>query len=145
MAGLLASYFGSLEKLMEASADELQEIEGVGPIVAKSINRFFKDKNNVSIINRLKKYGVEFPEEKTGPREGILSGKTFVLTGTLDKYTRAEAKKEIEIRGGKVASSVSKKTDFVLAGADPGSKLEKARKLGVEVIEESEFKKMIAE
>ena len=75
----------------------------------------------------------------------MLSGKTFVLTGTLDNYTRTDAKKEIEKRGGKVASSVSKKTDYVLAGADPGSKLDKAEKLGVKVIDEDEFKKLIAE
>jgi DNA ligase (NAD+) len=143
MANLLAAHYGSIEKLKDSQIDELQQIEGVGPIVAKSIFEFFRDKNNVQIINRLKEFGVEFTEESSGPSEGIFSGKTFVLTGTLDSYTRTEAKKEIENRGGKVSSSVSKKTDFVLAGADPGSKLDKARKLGVTVIDESEFKDMI--
>ncbi|UCC80573.1 MAG: NAD-dependent DNA ligase LigA [Candidatus Zixiibacteriota bacterium] len=145
MANLLASHFGSMEKLKDASAEELQRIEGVGPIVAKSIYRFFHDRNNISIINRLKEYGVRFPEETTGRRQGIFSGKTFVLTGTLDGYTRAEAKREIENRGGKVSSSVSNKTDFVLAGVDPGSKLDKARKLGVKIIDEDKFKRMIAD
>ena len=143
MANLLASHFGSIDRLRESSIEELQEIEGVGPIVAKSIYKFFGDKNNISIIGRLKNYGIKFPEETTRSKEGIFSGKTFVLTGTLDSYTRAEAKKEIENQGGKVSSSVSKKTDFVLAGADPGSKLEKARKLGVKIIDEIEFKKLI--
>jgi len=144
MANLLASHFESMERLMRATMDELQRIEGVGPIVAKSIIRFFSDKNNMSIINRLKKCGVNFPEYYIDEiQDESLKGKTFVLTGTLDGYTRSEAKKEIENRGGRVSSSVSKKTDFVLAGVDPGSKLDKARKLGVKIIDESEFKNMI--
>ena len=143
MAGLLATHLGSMDSLIKATAEELQQIEGVGPIVAGSINKFFHDKNNISIINRLKEYGVNFPKESAGPREGIFSGKTFVLTGTLDNYTRAEASKEIQDRGGKVSGSVSKKTDYVLAGTDPGSKQDKARKLGVKIIDENEFKTMI--
>jgi len=143
MANLLAAHFGSLDRLKGSTVEELQEVEGVGPIVAKSISGFFHDKNNMTIINRLKEYGVKFPEETAGPIQGIFSGKTFVLTGTLDNFTRSEAKKEIENRGGKVSSSVSKKTDFVLAGVDPGSKLDKAQKLGVKIIDEAEFKNML--
>jgi len=144
-AGLLASHFGSIEKLISSSEDDLQQVEGIGPVVARSVRRFFIDNNNLAIIDKLKKYGVRFPEADVPPREGPLVGKTFVLTGTLSGYTRLEAQKAIEKLGGKVTSSVSKKTDYVVFGEDPGSKLDKARKLGVAIIDESGFAKLIGE
>jgi DNA ligase (NAD+) len=142
-AGLLASHFGSIEKLMSASEDDLQLVEGIGPVVARSVYSFFNDKMNKDIINRLRKSGVRFPETETGMKAGPLTGKTFVLTGTLADFSRSRAQKAIESLGGKVTSSVSKKTDYVVAGESPGSKLDKARKLGVAILDEAAFKKLI--
>ena len=104
---------------------------------------FFADKSNLKIIDKLKKSGVRFPESEIVSKGGPLSGKTFVLTGTLSGLSRIDAQKAIEKLGGKVTSSVSKKTDYVVAGENPGSKLDKAMKLGVTVIDETEFKKMV--
>ncbi len=140
---LLAENFGTMNRLMNASEEEINEIKGVGPIMAKAIHMFFADNNNVAVIRRLQKNGVEFPEMVRETREGPLTGKTFVLTGTLENYSRSEAEKEIQRLGGKATSSVSGKTDYVIAGADPGTKIEKARKLGVKVIDEAEFKKLL--
>ncbi len=142
-AYLLAENFGSMDNLMKASELEINEIHGIGPVLAHSINMFFKDENNVKVINKLKKYGIEFPVTVIKSHDGPLTGKTFVLTGTMESYSRSEAELEIEKLGGKVTSSVSKKTDYVVAGAEPGSKLDKANKLGVNVIDEFEFKKLI--
>jgi DNA ligase (NAD+) len=142
-AALLAQYFGSLENLMISSEEELNQIKGIGPVSAHSIFAFFRDKHNVDVINKLNKYGVKFPVETKKTLDGPLTGKTFVLTGTLEKYSRLEAQKMIESLGGKVTSSVSKNTNFVVAGADPGSKLDKARSLGVSVLDEDEFVKLI--
>ncbi len=142
-AFLLAEHFGSMNRLMSASEEEINKIKGVGPIMARAIHTFFNDNNNVAVIRRLQKNGVEFPEMAKQTREGPLTGKTFVLTGTLESYSRSEAEKEIQKLGGKATSSVSGKTDYVIAGADPGSKIDKARKLGVKVIDEAEFKKLL--
>jgi DNA ligase (NAD+) len=142
-AYLLAENFGSMDNLMKASEKEVNEIRGIGPVLAHSINMFFKDDNNVKVINKLKKLGVEFPVTVRKSYDGPLSGKTFVLTGTMEIFSRNEAELEIEKLGGKVTSSVSKKTDYVVAGADPGNKLAKANKLGVKVIDEAEFKKLV--
>jgi DNA ligase (NAD+) len=142
-AHLLAEHFGSIDKLKVASEEELQQVEGIGPVVARSIHSFFKDKNNINIITKLRKLGVAFPEAKHRATAGPLTGKTFVLTGTLKGFSRTEAQKLIENLGGKVTSSVSKNTDFVMVGADPGSKLDKARKLGVKTIDEAAFKKLL--
>ncbi len=142
-ASLLAAHFGSIDKLMSADEDEMQQVEGIGPIVAHSVFSFFNDKNNRAVIEKLKKAGVIFPEVKRRSKSGPLLGKIFVLTGTLADYPRAEAERLIVEAGGKVTSSVSKKTDYVVAGEDPGSKLDKAQKLGVKVIDEAEFKKLL--
>ncbi|HBC46047.1 MAG TPA: DNA ligase (NAD(+)) LigA [candidate division Zixibacteria bacterium] len=142
-AYLLTEQFTSIERLMKAGEEEINDIKGIGPILAHSIHTFFRDEYNVAVINKLKKYGVEFPVMISENKHGPLTGKTFVLTGALDSCSRSEAQKEIEKLGGKVTSSVSQKTDYVVAGADPGSKLDKANKLGVTVLDESEFKKLL--
>jgi len=137
-AQLLARHFGSLDKLAQAAPEELYEVEEIGPKVAQSIVEFFREERNREVIEKLRKTGLEF-EQKRHRAGGKLSGKQFVLTGTLPNYSRDEAARMIEEAGGRVTSSVSKKTDYVVVGAEPGSKLEKARSLGVETIGEQEL------
>jgi DNA ligase (NAD+) len=133
----LARHFGSLEALMRASEAELQQAPDVGPIVAQSIVHFFAEPHNRQVIAQMRAAGVHWPESQGAqPAKLPLSAKTFVLTGTLPNLTRDEAKERIEAMGGKVAGGVSKKTDYVVAGADPGSKLDKARELGIAVLDE---------
>ncbi|MBM3351099.1 MAG: NAD-dependent DNA ligase LigA [Betaproteobacteria bacterium] len=136
----LAKHFGSLTALMQASVDDLLAVNDVGPVVAESINNFLSEAHNQSIIADLIAAGITWPES-SGKQlaSGALSGKTLVLTGTLPNLSRDEAKERIENAGGKVSGSVSKKTDYVVAGEDAGSKLTKAQELGVLVIDESDF------
>jgi DNA ligase (NAD+) len=141
-AELLADHFGSLETIAKASKEELQEVPEVGERVSEAIREFFDEPRNRELVERLRKAGLQFKGKKK-ERGTKLAGKTFVLTGTLAKYSRDEAKKMIEDAGGKVSGSVSKKTDYVVAGADPGSKLDKARELGVSVIDEKEMEKLV--
>ena len=138
----LAEHFGDLDHIMAASEEQLQEVRDIGPEVARSIVHFFRQKQNRQVIDKLRKAGVHFPKV-TARRTGKFSGQTFVLTGTLVSMTRPEAQKRIEALGGKASSSVSKQTTYVVAGADPGSKLNKARQLGVRIVEEEEFLRMI--
>lgn len=143
----LATYFGKLDELMSASEDELQSVPDVGPVVAARIASFFSEDHNRDVIAELQRSGVTWPELKNGQRnvnEGALSGKTFVLTGTLSEMTRDEAKAAIQARGGKVSGSVSSKTDYVVAGTSPGSKLTKAESLGVTVIDEEGLKGLLS-
>ena len=140
----LARHFGSLEAVMDASEDELLQVPDVGPVVAASVARFFAERHNREVVEQLRAAGVHWKEGRAAPRAaGGLAGKTFVLTGTLPNWTRDEAKERIEAAGGKVAGSVSKKTDFVVAGAEAGSKLDKAVELGVAVIDEARLKTML--
>jgi DNA ligase (NAD+) len=133
----LARHFGKLESLMRADETQLQQAPDVGPVVAQSIAHFFAEQHNRAIIAQMRAAGVNWPEtEVAQAAKQPLSAKTFVLTGSLPNLTREEAKERIEAKGGKVAGSVSKKTDYVVAGADPGSKLDKARELGVAVLDE---------
>jgi len=141
-AQFLAEHFGSMEDLASAGVEELQNVNEVGPRIAESIVEFFSIPANQHLVKRLAGAGLTFKGKKK-ERGTKLAGKTFVLTGTLAKYTRDEAKKMIEDAGGKVTGSVSKKTDYVVAGADAGSKLDKARELGVAVIDESEMEKLL--
>jgi len=134
----LAEHFGSLEKLENASLEELQKIMDIGPVVAKSIYDFFKEKRNLKFIEKLKKVGLEIIEEKK-PRHQPLKGKIFVLTGALEKMTREEAKEKIRQLGGEVSESVSKKTDFLIVGKEPGSKYQKAKELGIKMLNEDQF------
>jgi DNA ligase (NAD+) len=137
-AGFLAEHFGSLDALMKAGVDELMEVNEVGPRVAESIHEYFEEPRNRELVGRLRSAGLQFTGKRR-ERGTRLQGKTFVLTGTLADHTRDQAKQMIEDAGGRVASSVSKKTDYVVAGADAGSKLDKARELGVTVIGEQEL------
>ncbi len=143
-AQFLADHFGSLDKLAKAGEEELFEVEEVGPKVAESILRFFREKQNLRVIDKLRKAGLQFAQKKARKAEGALSGKQFVLTGTLAHYSRDEATRMIEGAGGRVIGSVSKKTDYVVVGADPGSKLDKARSLGVKTLDEAGLLKILA-
>ncbi len=141
-AQFLAEYFGSIEALEHARLEELQEVNEVGPRIAESILEFFGIAANRKLVERLRESGLTLTGQKK--QRGIkLAGKTFVLTGTLAHFTRDEAKKMIEDAGGKVTGSVSKKTDYVVAGIDAGSKLDKAKDLGVKVIDEKEMEKLL--
>jgi len=137
----LASRFGTVERLGRASLEELSEVSNIGSIVASSVHSWFRDKENLHALKELlKKIHIE---KGKGRRKGMLTGKTFVLTGTLEGLSREEAAEKVRVAGGSVSGSVSKKTDFVVAGATPGSKLEKARELGVRVLDETEFLRIL--
>ena len=123
---------------MKASLGQLEAIPDVGPIVAESIYRFFRDSKNLKFIEKLKKVGVEVVEEKKR-KKAPLKGLVFVFTGTLESMTRDEAKRKVIELGGEVASSVSKRVNIVVVGKEPGSKLEKAKKLKIKIIKEKEF------
>jgi len=134
----LAKHFGKLPSLMNAGIEELLEVNDVGPVVAESITNFFSEAHNQSVITELLAAGINWPEtEGKQPATGNLLGKTFVLTGTLPTMSRDSAKELIEAAGGKVSGSVSKKTDYVVAGAEAGSKLDKAQELGVAILDEA--------
>ncbi|MHC4426409.1 MAG: NAD-dependent DNA ligase LigA [Planctomycetota bacterium] len=141
-AQILAEYFGSIEALMEAGQEELATIDQIGPTMAKSVCEYFRDAENRSVIDQLLAAGAR-PEQPKTQRSDKLAGKTIVVTGTLENLSRQQAEQAIRQAGAKASSSVSKKTDFVLAGENPGSKLDKARKLGVEVMNEERFIEMI--
>ena len=141
-AQFLAEHFGSMDALMNATQEELEQVNEVGPRIAESISEFFHEPKNRELVRRLRDAGLTFSGKKR-ERGTKLAGKTFVLTGTLAKYSRDEAKKLIEDAGGRVSGSVSKKTDYVVAGNDAGSKLDKAKELGVPVIEEAEMERLV--
>jgi DNA ligase (NAD+) len=141
-AEFLSEHFGSMDVLMNASVEELQEVNEVGPRVAQSIHEFFAEPRNRKLVERLRTY-LNFTGKKR-VRGTALAGKTFVITGTLANYSRDAAKKLIEDAGGKVTGSVSKKTDYVVAGDDPGSKLDKAHELGVKVVGEEEMEELVS-
>ena len=142
-AQFLAEEFGDLEKIAAASEDDLQKAEEVGPKVAKSIRGFFVESHNKALVERLRKEGFGFTYQKKRKAGGPLAGLTFVLTGTLPTLSRDEAKAKIEAASGKVAGSVSRKTDYLVAGEDAGSKLDKARELGIKVIDEAALIEML--
>ena len=140
----LARHFGQLDAIMDASVEELQQVSDVGPVVAQSIRTFFEQPHNREVVEQLRACGVTWKEgEPAAQVPKPLAGKTFVITGSLPTLSRDEAKDMIEAVGGKVAGSVSRKTDFVVAGEEAGSKLDKARELGVTVIDEAAMKEMI--
>jgi DNA ligase (NAD+) len=141
-AQLLAETFGDLDKIAAADEDELQKAEEVGPKVARSIHQFFREKHNQALVEKLRSEGFTFTYA-VKKKSGALQGLTFVLTGALPTLTREDAKERIETAGGKVAGSVSKKTNYVVAGEEAGSKLDKAKQLGIEVIDEARLLEMI--
>ena len=139
VAVLLARRFGTMKALMEASEATINDVPGVGPTIARAVVAFFGEPRNTDLIGRLERSGLSFTEPGAAGGDGALSGKTYVLTGTLATLSRTEATKLIEGAGGRVGGSVSRKTDAVVAGEEAGSKLEKAKELGVEVIDEDEL------
>ena len=144
-AKLLSDHFENIDALENASEDDINSVYEIGPTIAKSVTDFFRAKENKKLVERLRKAGLRLEIEKKDPSKinKNFEGKTFVLTGTLENLKRDDAKKLIEEAGGKVSGSVSKKTDYVLAGSEAGSKLDKANALGVKVIDEKEFQKMM--
>ena len=138
-AVFLAEAFGSLDAIASSAVEELQLAEEVGPKVAESIYQFFREPQNQELVNRLRDAGLQFLYAGIRPRGGPLEGKTFVLTGTLPNLSRDDAKKLIESAGGKVSGSISKKTSYLVAGEDPGSKLAKAQELGVPIVNEMQL------
>ena len=144
IAQLLVDNFPTIEQLIVASENDLQFVQGVGPRIAKSVIRFFADEHNQRMVHRLKKAGIQMRSAKKYVRiSQQFTDKNFVLTGTLTSMSREEAKQKIESLGGKVVSSVSKNTDFVIVGAEAGSKREKAQTLGILLLDEQKFLTML--
>ncbi len=139
----LAQHFGTLHTFLAASRERLEEVEGVGGVVADSVIEYLKEKHNRDLIDAYLENGVHVEPVKAQKTSAAFEGKTFVLTGTLSTMGRDEAKEKIRSLGGKSSGSVSKKTDFVIAGEEAGSKLDEAKKLGVKVLSEREFMDMI--
>jgi len=140
----LARHFGSLDRLMDAPLEELLQVTDVGPIVALSVRTFFDQAHNREVAEQLRAAGVRWPETEAALGPQPLLGKTLVLTGTLPTLSRDDAKALVETAGGKVAGSVSKKTDYLVAGAEAGSKLSKAQELGVPVLDEAGLHALLA-
>jgi DNA ligase (NAD+) len=143
-ARLLAEHFGTIDRVAGATVEEISEIHGIGPRIAESVRLFFDQPANQKTVEHLREVGVVLEEaaRPAGPKP--LAGKTFVLTGALDRMSRDEAKARIARLGGRVSSSVSRKTDYVVAGAEAGSKLEDAKRLGVKVLDETAFLELTA-
>ena len=140
---LLAEHFSSLEELAEAKEEELEQVPEVGPKVAASIVEFFSEPANRQLIKKLAKAGVQPTAEKREVKSDRFAGKAFVFTGTLANRTREEAGAIVQQHGGKVSGSVSNKTNYVVVGTDPGSKYDKAKELGVTILSEREFEKLV--
>jgi len=143
-AQLLAAHFGSMDKLAEASEEELTGVTEVGPKVAEGILEFFSEHANRKLIERLRAAGVNMKEERAAPKSAKFAGMTFVFTGTLANRTREDAEALVAAHGGKAGSSVSKKTNYVVVGTDPGSKFDKAKSLGVPILDEAQFEKLLS-
>jgi DNA ligase (NAD+) len=144
-AEALADHFGSIDALHAADPEQIEEVEGVGPIMAVQIAESLADERTWALIEKLKEKGLRLEQDASERRArgGALEGKTFVLTGTLPSLTREEAAAMIKSVGGKVTNSVSKKTDYVVAGESPGSKLAKAEELGVEILDENGLRTLL--
>ena len=141
----LAYHFGNLDDLMSANEEQLQQVEDIGPVVAHSLHLFFQQSHNRDVIHKLIKAGVSWPAiEKRKVETLPLAGKTFVITGTLESISRDEAKARLQVLGAKVSGSVSKKTDYLVAGVDPGSKYDKALELGIAILDDAALQKIIA-
>jgi len=143
-AQLLAAHFGSMERVAAATGDDLLMVEEVGPKIAEGVHEFFAESENRKLIDHLRAVGVNMKDERAAPRSSKFAGMTFVFTGTLAKRSREEAEALVVSHGGKAGSSVSKKTNYVVVGADPGSKYDKAKSLGVPILDEPQFDKLLA-
>jgi DNA ligase (NAD+) len=143
IAEVLARHFGSLDRLLRANEEELMAVSEIGPEVAQSVMRFFRDPKNLETLRRLEQAGLKI-EEAPRSRQDRLVGKTFVFTGNLESMAREEARNLVESLGGKTASSVSRKVDYLVVGEGPGSKLDRARDLGIRVLTEEQFKAMVS-
>ena len=142
-AELLARHFGSMQALMDASEQEIAGVHGIGDVIARSVVSYFQERSARQLIERLRVMGLTLEEQRPKVTGGALRGFTVVITGTLPTLSRQQAMQLVEQHGGRVTDSVSKKTAFVVAGESPGSKLEKARSLGVEVIDEAELRRRL--
>ncbi len=142
MAELLAGRFASIDSLIAASAQDISAIDGVGPTISDAVREYFSQEESQKLIVELKEVGVKLEQDDFAEAKiyaPTLAGKTFVLTGSMEKLERLDAEKAIKARGGQAPSSVSKKTDYLVAGANAGSKLAKAQELGIKIIDEAEF------
>ena len=137
----LADHFLSIDNLIKASEEEITSVHEIGLSISKSVRKFFSDKHNIDIINRLKKQGLVFETERKKVKQNFFKDKTFVITGTLKNFSREEAGDKIVSLGGKVTSSVTSKTDFLIAGENAGSKLDKAKELNIKILSEKDFNK----
>jgi len=146
-AQVLVDAFGSVDAIQQAPVEQLQAVNEVGPVVAAAVREYFDDPRNRSVVAKLAEAGVRMTGDRAPgeSRPGALAGKTFVITGTLSGFSRDEAAEAIRARGGKVTGSVSRKTDYLVAGTDAGSKLEKARELGVAILDEEAFRGLLGE
>jgi DNA ligase (NAD+) len=141
----LARHFGSVDALLAAAQEDIEEVEGIGPDRAESIATWFADEKSRALVAELRDLGLRFElGDEERPVEGPLSGNAYVITGTLERWSREQAKTALEAKGAKVTDSVSKKTTGLVVGESPGSKLEKARRAGVEILDEAAFEKLIA-
>jgi DNA ligase (NAD+) len=141
----LAAHFGSIDKLVSATQEEIQEAEGIGPGRAEGIAEWFSDEENLKLVQELRNLGLRFEVgDELKPIKGPLSGQTYVITGTLESFTRDEAAKALEAKGAKISNSVSKKTAGLVVGEDPGSKLKKAQDAGVAILDEKALKRLVA-
>jgi DNA ligase (NAD+) len=145
MAGVLAGSFESIDLLAATSKEDLMQISAIGPKIADSVTAFFRQEENQKIIRKLKEAGVKLEEKVEVKKDLPLSGKEFVLTGTLQAFTRQEAEARIRELGGAAKDNVTRKTDYVVVGADPGSKLARARELGIKTLDEKEFTKLVGQ
>ena len=144
-ANTLAAHFSTLDRLRVADQSELEEVPDIGPIVAEGVLRFFSQTDNQQVLDRLLAVGVTWPDKQNSTTSHKLVGKTFVLTGSLGQLTRDDAKQRLTSHGARVTASVSGKTDFLVAGSDPGSKLARAEELGIPVLDEIAFLLLLEE
>jgi DNA ligase (NAD+) len=142
-AQALAQHFGELDEIAQADPEALQAVPDIGPVVAQQVAAFFHERHNREVISKLQAAGVHWPKVERRVVSSALAGKTFVLTGTLSAMTRDEAKRRLQALGAKVTGSVSAKTDYVVAGDEPGSKLDKARRLKVNLLDERQFQELL--
>jgi len=143
-AELLASHFGSLGALMNASQEEIEDVEGIGPKIAEAVFAYFQEPANREVIEKLRAAGLRFEAERTEPSDSALAGRSFVVTGTLEHHSRLQIEARIRDLGGNVTDNVSRKTDYLLVGAEPGSKVRRAQQIGTRIIDEAEFEKLAA-